>query len=51
MILGFNKHAWGKHNFFIHLGGVIVRFISENLGKTKGFKKKLIPFLMGIRSG
>jgi hypothetical protein len=38
MILGFNKHAWGKHNWFIKLGGDIVGFIGENLGRAKGLK-------------
>jgi hypothetical protein len=32
MILGFNKHAWGKHNQFIKLGGGTMGFIGENLG-------------------
>ncbi len=36
MILGFNKHARDKHNMFIKLGGGIVGFIGENLGRTKG---------------
>ncbi len=36
MILGFNKHAWGKHNLFIKLVGGIVGFIGENLGKAQG---------------
>jgi hypothetical protein len=30
MILGFNKHVWGKHNLFIKLGGDILGFIAEN---------------------
>ncbi len=38
MILGFNKHAWGKHNYFIKLGGGTNGFIGENLRKTKKLK-------------
>jgi sulfite exporter TauE/SafE len=38
MILGLNKHAWGKHNQFIKLVGGIVGFIGENLGKAKGLR-------------
>ncbi len=38
MILGFNKHAWGKHNLFIKLGGGTMGFIGENLGRTKGLR-------------
>jgi hypothetical protein len=38
MILGFNKHAWGKHNLFIKLGGGIVRLIGEIFFKAKGLK-------------
>jgi hypothetical protein len=37
MILGFNN-AWGKHNWFIKLGGHIVGFIGENLRRTKGLR-------------
>jgi hypothetical protein len=29
MILGFNKHAWGKHNLFIKLGGGTLWFIGD----------------------
>jgi hypothetical protein len=36
MILGFTKHAWGKHNLFIKLGGGTLGFIGENLGRAKG---------------
>jgi hypothetical protein len=36
--LGFNKHAWSKHNLFIKLGGDTVGFIGENLGRTKGLR-------------
>jgi hypothetical protein len=38
MILGFNKHAWGKHNLFLKLGGGTLWFIGENLGRTKGLR-------------
>jgi hypothetical protein len=61
MILGFNKHVWGKHNLFIKLGGDILGFIGENLGRAKGFKYLIFFPLsqvlfyygvsMGIRSG
>jgi hypothetical protein len=44
MILGFNKHAWGKHNLFIKLGGGTLGFIGENLRRTKG--KIFILFLL-----
>jgi hypothetical protein len=62
MILGFNKHAWGKHNLFIKLDGDLVGFIGENLGQAKWLR--YLNFLsfswvfliyygvsMGIRSG
>jgi hypothetical protein len=35
MILGFTKHAWGKYNEFIKLGGGEMGSIGENLGKAK----------------
>jgi hypothetical protein len=38
MILGFNKHAWDKHNLFIKLGGGTMGFIGENLGRAKGLR-------------
>jgi hypothetical protein len=38
MILGFKKHAWGKHNLFIKLGGGTLGLIGENLGRTKGLR-------------
>jgi hypothetical protein len=61
MILGFNKHAWGKHNLFIKLGGGTMGFIGEILGRAKGlryliyFSLSWVCFFlwvsMGIRSG
>jgi hypothetical protein len=36
MILGFNKHAWGKQHLFIKLGGGTLGFIGENIGRAKG---------------
>jgi hypothetical protein len=61
MILNFNKHAWGKHNLFIKLGGSTMGFIGENLEREKGLKyfyfflsHKFVFYygvLMGIRSG
>jgi hypothetical protein len=38
MILGFNKHAWGKHNLFIKWGQGVMGCIGENLGRVKGLK-------------
>jgi hypothetical protein len=38
MILGFNKHVWGKHNLFIKLGVGTMGFIGENLGREKGLR-------------
>jgi hypothetical protein len=38
MILGFSKHAWGKHNLFVKLGGGTVGFIGENLRRAKGLR-------------
>jgi hypothetical protein len=35
MILGFNKHAWGKDNLFIKLGGGTLGIIGQNLGRAK----------------
>jgi hypothetical protein len=47
MILGFNKHAWSKHNLFIKLGGDSMGFIGEILGKTKGLRF-FFSFLIGL---
>jgi len=44
MILGFTKHAWGKHDLFMRLGGGIVRFIGENLGRTKNLRYLILFF-------
>jgi hypothetical protein len=60
MILGFNKHAWGKHNLFIKWGGGTMGFIGENLGRAKGLRYFILFPLgfvsyygvsMGIKSG
>jgi hypothetical protein len=39
MILGFTNHAWGKHNYFIKLGGgTMSLFIGENLRRAYGLR-------------
>jgi hypothetical protein len=35
MVLGFIKHVWGKHNYFIKLGGSTIGFIGESLVRAK----------------
>jgi hypothetical protein len=57
MILGFNKHAEGKHNLFIKLGGDTMGFIGENLGRAKGLRYFILFssltclfFIMGFQS-
>jgi hypothetical protein len=48
MIFGFNKHAWGKHNLFIKLGGGTLGFIDENLGRAKGKLFNCFAFFTGL---
>ncbi len=48
MILGLNKHAWGKHNLFIKWGGGTMGFIGGNLGRAKGLRYFILFPLMGL---
>jgi len=51
MILGFNKHAWGKDNLFIKLGGGTLGIIGQNLGRAKDKRDIYIYILYCLSHG